>query len=165
LEAFRVDSSAEQRRLSDTSRTVAERAVDVVRRLYRHLEQGDFASTGAMLGPDAEFHWIEGLSEGPSRGRSEVAQFMREVFLAPWARITERAEEIVELGDQIAVRVHQYGQPRHARGTIERVYWAVWTVRNGKINRFQAFEHREEALAAARPGKEFEADSAADDGS
>jgi ketosteroid isomerase-like protein len=127
-------------------------AVEVVHQLYRHLEQGDFASTADMLDPDAEFHWIEGLTEGPSRGRAEIARFMRDVFLAPWERITESAEEVIDAGDRVAVRVHQYATPRAAEGTVERVYWAVWTVKAGKITKFEAFEERAEALAAARPG-------------
>jgi len=103
---------------------------------------------------DPEVEWLptpQSLPAGRSyRGHEGVRRFWEDLF-STWEEYEVEAEEFQDLGDQgiVTGRV----RARSARGVDLIETWsALFTVRAGKIIRFQGFADRTGALGAARRG-------------
>src|ERR687887_408165 len=96
---------------------MSEENVEVVRRIYGEWGRGNFREGTELYDPHVllvvrpEF----GLASGVYCGPSEVARYMREVFLAEWEGLVIAGDEFVDAGDSVLVRVHQRGD-----GSAER---------------------------------------------
>jgi ketosteroid isomerase-like protein len=104
--------------------------------------------TAGLTHPDFEC----ALRGGPEGDRTSTGtDGMREMFLdwlAPWASYRTEIREAIDCGDRVLVLGDTFGR---LAGSTEEVMIAssdVWTVRDGKISRWEAYATRAEALQA-----------------
>jgi ketosteroid isomerase-like protein len=90
------------------------------------------------IDPDgAVFHGREGLLE----------------LVADWAEGFEewsfRAEEFIDAGDHVVVRVHQWGRGAGSGAMVDGDFWLTYAFEDGKVKRFTLFADRERAFEEA----------------
>jgi ketosteroid isomerase-like protein len=76
---------------------------------------------------------------------------LRQMFLdwlAPWAAYRTEIEETIDCGDQVLVLANTFGQLAGSTQQVRQTTSDVWTVRDGKIVRFEGYARRSEALKA-----------------
>jgi uncharacterized protein len=74
-------------------------------------------------------------------------RFFTDLF-EPFEEVVAEPEKFFELGDQIVVFVRVRSRPRGSNAVVENRIGHVWTVRDGKVTRFQIFPERMNALEA-----------------
>lgn len=135
---------------------MSQEKVDVVRAVYDRYRKGDFKASAELLDPHAILVLPKASDWGPETpgsglyiGREEIAAYTRNSLLKPWAEFTMEAEEIIEAGDSVLVRVHQRGVGRTSGVPAEMGYFTLWSFRGPKVIRIESFRERAEALEAA----------------
>ena len=123
---------------------------DIVQRTYTAVGRGDIPAVLDLLTDDVEWT-LQGPSRipfaGTRRGRDGVAEFFTlvgehlefEVF-EPYAFVAH--------GDTVVALGHERSRSRSTGSTVVQEWAHVYTLRNGKVARFQAYEDTA-ALAAA----------------
>src|SRR2546423_15032806 len=79
--------------------------VEVVRRLYREFERGNFAGVIKLLDPDAEWHWLRdaptALIAGKKlRSREQIEAEMLQ-WMVDWEWFSVTGEEFIDAGDSV----------------------------------------------------------------
>ncbi len=80
-------------------------------------------------------------------GREAVLDFYRR-YWGTWAEYTAVAEEVLDAGDHVVIRLLERGRGKGSGIPFERRWYQVWTFREGKVVRWRGFEDREQALEA-----------------
>jgi len=137
--------------------------VEAIRRVYAAMASGDFWAAGRLFDPAIVWRWGPKLSgitgRGEYHGIDGVERATRDFFEA-WDRFTQDAEELIDVGDGVLAITRARARPRGSDRELETTSAELWTFRDGKVVRFEQFDSREEALAAAeihtalRPGDE-----------
>ena len=128
-----------------------EEDVRALRGSYEALNRGDIPGTVEFLAADAEWHESEALPDaGVYRGRDAVRQFLED-FLESWERFHQEVEEVVVEGDRAALMILLTASGRGSGATVDARYAHVWTVRDGKGVRVDAYYDRDAALRAIQP--------------
>jgi ketosteroid isomerase-like protein len=131
------------------------RNVDLVREGMNAWSRGELDATLALI--DEEIVWRP-VTAWPGiqpeyRGHAGVRRFW-EAFRDPWETITMEADEIRELDEhRVLTRSHFRARGRASGVTTEAVLHTVWTLRRGKLVRFESFTDERAALDAARRGE------------
>jgi ketosteroid isomerase-like protein len=104
----------------------------------------------AYYDPNVEWHGtIGGLDEGSlRRGHQEVMRGFDEYYAA-WERLDLRPEEIIDIGDELIVFVHEIARGRESGVVVETDTATISTFREGMIVRVRGFMDRSQALEAA----------------
>jgi ketosteroid isomerase-like protein len=118
---------------------------EIVRSLYERWARGE--NPGELYDPDIE--WSMPHPGGQVKGRDEVVAFLRS-FMGAWEEHVMEVEELRALDDGRVLVLFT----ERARGRLSGVETVVhpagiWTLREGKIVRFEAFGDRAEALRLA----------------
>ena len=58
-------------------------------------------------------------------------------------------EELIDVGDSVVVRVHQWGRGKGSGVSVDNRFWQVWTFREGKVIHSTHHWEKEQALEAA----------------
>jgi ketosteroid isomerase-like protein len=104
----------------------------------------------AILDENVEWDYVGAFPEGMTtyHGPSEVREFLRQ-----WAEAFEdfgfQAEEAIDAGDAVVVRLHQWGRGKETGAPVESRTWQVFTFREGKVVHCRGYESKTEALEAA----------------
>src|SRR5688572_521970 len=110
--------------------------VEAVRAVYERFSQGDFRASADLLDPHVvlvllapEFApaMVAGTGEA-LYGVEAVATYTRGI-LEVMADVAMEAEEIIEAGDSVVVRVRQRGVGRSSGVPTELRYFTVWSFR------------------------------------
>src|SRR5262245_7409683 len=124
--------------------------VEVVRQVFEARNQGDWETVRAYAAPDIEFDLsrLAGDWTGVYRGVEAIGQLVEETSDA-WSDIRWEAEEFIDAGDAVVVRVRFFAVGR-ATGieTVSRggqVYWLA----DGKVVRYVQYPDPADALEAA----------------
>jgi uncharacterized protein len=126
--------------------------VEIVRGLYARWSDGDF-STSEAFDLDVEFARIGGEvvsgPGGPGRwyGRDEMWRAVVE-WLSLWEEFHVAAEDFTEVDDRVVVLSRQTARGKLSGTPVERQLAEVFTLRNGRIVRWEAYWDRNEALKA-----------------
>jgi len=83
----------------------------------------------------------------PPRERYCEAGYFEDLF-EPFEEVVSEPQEFFERDDQIAVVVLVRLRPRGSSAVVENRIGHVWTIRDGKVARFEIFPEREKALEA-----------------
>jgi ketosteroid isomerase-like protein len=123
--------------------------VRLVREAYEAAARGDWVGVFQYASPDLEWHTDARLpNAGIYRGQEAVRRF-HEDQSAPFEQTDIVLEQAFENGDQVVAFVRVSRRPRGSTAVMEHLVGHLWTIRDGKAVRCQAFAKREEALTAA----------------
>jgi ketosteroid isomerase-like protein len=128
--------------------------VEIVRRVYEAVGQGDTEGVLAAYDPAVEWDFSESpfrdfLKENVYFGHDGIRRFIRERYDDAWAEVADDLEELVDAGEHVISVVTSHGRGRASGIEVRRSHAGLWTIRAGKIIRVAWFGTREEALAAA----------------
>jgi ketosteroid isomerase-like protein len=71
-------------------------------------------------------------------------------WLAPWTTYRSEIAEVIDCGERVLLIVNDFGRREGSTQEVKIDGAAVWTFRDGKVARVEAFADRSEALKAAR---------------
>jgi ketosteroid isomerase-like protein len=130
--------------------------VEIVRRLYAHWERGDLRTEG-FFHAEVEFSRnggnLPGI-EGEWRGLEEFEGAMAG-YLDALGGLHIEAERIVDLGDdRVLVLSRQTAQGKTSGLPFAHEFGDLFTLREGRILRFDSYWDRADALEAAGLGEE-----------
>ena len=111
--------------------------VEVIRGIYNSWAEGDFSAGVELYDPHVVLIQRPEFPEaGTYLGPKAITGYMRH-FLSSWDRITIAAEEIIEAGDSVVVKVLQRGSGTGSGAVTELRYFHVWTFRGSKVVRWE----------------------------
>jgi ketosteroid isomerase-like protein len=124
--------------------------VERSRRAYEAFNRGDLEGMVADLAPDFEYVSTGAVpgSDAVYRGPDEVTDFvgwMRDEFEEPRIEV----HELTDAGNRVLAEVTLRGRGKQSGVETSWDVWHVWTTREGKVVRGQAFTSKQEALEAA----------------
>ena len=111
------------------------------------------AAYGQALDPEIQVHWRDEQTypDTPQHllGAAEVIAFTEE-YRSGWADLVGKPLEIIEApGDRVVVLTRQSSRGPGSGVPIVVHFFALYTIRNGKVRQIEYFRHRADALAAA----------------
>ena len=121
--------------------------------LRQALPESGPANADALLGlldQDVEWDYVGAFPEGLTtyHGPAEVRD-----FLGQWAEAFEdfgfEAEEMVDAGESVVIRLHQWGRGKETGAQVENRSWQTFTFRDGKIVHCRGYATKAEAFEAA----------------
>jgi|SRR4051794_24956092 ketosteroid isomerase-like protein len=137
---------------------MSEENVEIVKHGYAAFREAwttnDRAAYEAWLrdaaAPEFEYFPSAKILGGPT-GRLNVEGFLDflDTFWEEFEVLIAEPSEILDAGDNVIARVNFRGRGRHSRLEIGLDQFQVWTFRDGKAVRGEAFEDRAEALEVA----------------
>jgi ketosteroid isomerase-like protein len=118
--------------------------VEIVRRFFAALERDELEEGLALFDEGLVVHPIIGPTWHGREGVLGMAVDWTE-GLADWSMT---AEEFIDTGSRVVVRVHQTGRGEASGVPMTSDYWFIFTVRAGKIVRWDMHADRSDALEA-----------------
>jgi ketosteroid isomerase-like protein len=127
---------------------VSHQNVEIVRRAVAALNRRDFPAAIELIHAEAELDWSRRLLDPVVlRGHEGAQQFIEEIFeIFGDVKIDE--EEIIDLGEEVIMVGLARFEGRGSGAEVAARAANVWTVRDGKIVRFQLYQDKESALRA-----------------
>jgi ketosteroid isomerase-like protein len=123
--------------------------VEVVHRLVGAWNGGNLEAILAAFEPECEVVFPHDVPEpGPFHGHAELRQWA-EGFLAAWDFHHSEVVEVVDAGDTVVAVLHLVGRGIGSGVEMDETDAHVFTIREGKIARWQNFNERGDALEAA----------------
>lgn len=127
-------------------------SVELVRKGWHAFERGDMEAFLATCDPAIAWdqtHYVSGEFAAVYHGHDGIRQFLGE-WLAPFDGYYARAEEFIDAGEAVLVRVRQGGRGKHSGATVEAPpYWVVSRLRDALVVRIEFYRDKREALEAA----------------
>jgi ketosteroid isomerase-like protein len=135
--------------VADGSHARERRPAELVRALYKAIDERDYEAGFALL--DDEFEWLEPerallgrVHRGPDQVRAAI-----ETLLEVFDEFTIEPEEFHEYGQHVAVPIRQRVRGGASGVEVEIRIGHLWTIRDGKVIRLEVFAAREDARKAA----------------
>jgi ketosteroid isomerase-like protein len=129
---------------------MSEENVEILRRLYEQWASGDLSAD--CFDPEIEYSRIGAQTpdmEGRWRGLDELPTAMRE-YLRAFSDLRIEAERIIDLGgDRVLVLSRHTARGKQSGVPIEHEVGDLFTLRDGKIVRYDSYWNRAQALEAA----------------
>ena len=124
--------------------------VEILRRLYEQWARGDLSA--GCFDPDIEYSRIGAGTtdmEGRWLGLDELSVAMR-AYLGVFSDLRIEAERIIDLSeDRVLVLTRHTARGKQSGVPIDHELGDLFTLRDGKIVRWEAYWNRSEALEAA----------------
>jgi ketosteroid isomerase-like protein len=129
--------------------------VELVRAAWDAWERRDMDAIFAFYDP--EIVWDQARDQvdlsGVYHGHEGIRRFFRE-WLEPFESFYAHAEEFIDAGEAVVVRVRQGGRGKQSGAKVEMPrYWQVYRLRDGRALRIEVYTDETEALEAARPAE------------
>lgn len=127
---------------------MAQAEIEMVRSAYEAVNRGDWDA--AFRHAHSDFEWKTDdrlLNAGTYRGRAEISRFLEDQR-EPFEDMFAVPEEFFEQGNRIVVFVRMRSRPKGSTRFSESYIAHLWTFRDGKATRCEAFAAREQALEA-----------------
>jgi ketosteroid isomerase-like protein len=126
---------------------MSEENVEIVRSTYDAFDRGDIDAALANADPAlvtyradpeaATWHGPDGFLQALADWTEGFDQF------------SARAEEFIDAGDRVIVRVHQRAVGQSSGAPVEADFWFVHALSDGKVTRLDMFASKTPALEAA----------------
>ena len=127
---------------------MSEENVEIIKRNYAAFDRGDIDAILAETDPGVALHAHPLGDEGKYEGHEG---FLR--LVANWTEqfedFEQDAEEFIEAGDRVVVRVLQRGRGRGSGVPVEGHFWLVHELEAGKATRVDLYDNEADALEAA----------------
>jgi ketosteroid isomerase-like protein len=122
--------------------------VEVVRRVYDAYLSGAFEAALAVIDPEVEFD-VSMRPEGKVyQGHEGVVEGLR-TWTGTWEAYRVDVEEIIDAGEHVIAVERQSGRGKGSGVPLAQQFFAVFTIRDGKVIRMVWLSTREQALEAA----------------
>ena len=109
----------------------------LLKTIYSEWESGNLSAGRELLDESMTTVWAEGFpTAGTYHGTREHADAMRE-WLGEWDEFELRAEDFVDAGDSIVVPFSVRARGKESGAWVERRWAHVWTLRSGRVVRFE----------------------------
>jgi ketosteroid isomerase-like protein len=120
--------------------------VQIVQSLYEGWLQGDLGLD--KLDPDISI--VESAVVPGAASANGIAAVERYIasFAKYWDEIRVEPEEYIDAGDLVIVVARLIGRGKSSGVAVDRLWTYVWTLRQGKALRMEAYADRHEALKA-----------------
>jgi ketosteroid isomerase-like protein len=129
---------------------VSEENVEVVRAMYEHWARGDFPPK--FIDPDIVHSRIGAQTpdlEGEWRGLEAFSEAFGE-YLQAFSDLRTEAEEIIDIDDErVLVLSRQTAEGKLSGVPIDHEFGDLFTLRAGKVVRYDSYWDRAEAMKAA----------------
>jgi ketosteroid isomerase-like protein len=124
--------------------------VEIVQRVADAWNRSDVDAFLALYDPECEVIFPPEVPEpGPFHGHAELKQWV-DGFLGAWESHRVEVVEVMDAGDDVVVAVlHMVGRGFGSGVGLDETDAHVFTIRDGRIARWQNFNTRVEALKAA----------------
>jgi ketosteroid isomerase-like protein len=126
---------------------MSEKNVEVVRRFYDALNQGDWDEAFRDTHRDFEVTLQRGPGAGTHRGREAIQGFIED-YIAAFDSMIVEPEKFLENGDQVLVLLTRRARPKGGSGEMVVRNGHIWTVRESTILSMRSFPDPEKALEA-----------------
>jgi uncharacterized protein len=124
--------------------------VEILRNAYEALNEGDIERALAVLDDDAEWSEHSDLPEaGVYRGRDAIRTFL-ERFLESWQDFDQEVEELITGDGCVLLMLRSRVRGKGSGINVEAQYAHLWTMKDGRGVRVDAYFDRDEALRALR---------------
>jgi uncharacterized protein len=123
--------------------------VEVVRAIYDAWARNEFPGPAHVL--DAQIEYVNpagAIEPGTRYGLAAFSRAIEQVFVEGWESWRYEPERFTPCGDRVAVVLRYRARGRGSRVEVEGRMSALWTVRGGKVVRFEWFHGPAEALEA-----------------
>jgi ketosteroid isomerase-like protein len=122
--------------------------VEIVRRIYDAWARDEFPGPAELLDSRIEYVNPAGAVEpGIRRGIEEFSAAVEKVLEA-WESWRMEPERLIAVGDQVAVAVRYQARGRATGIEIAGRESALWTLRDGKVVRYEWFHEPADAFEA-----------------
>ena len=122
--------------------------VEIIRKAYEAFARGDGGAILNILHPEVEIHDHDAPDRpSPYHGHEGWVRFVGEE-LEVWDDLRFEPEDLIESGDQAVVLIRQTARGKGSGVPIEGRDFHVWTFRDGKVVRLDAYADKAEALEA-----------------
>jgi ketosteroid isomerase-like protein len=121
--------------------------VEIVRRGMEAFARGDLSQALEVMSDDLET-W-RGIDRDITWHGKDGYLALTAEWAEGFADWTATAEEFIDAGDLVVVRVHQTGRGEASGVPVEGDFWFVNTLQGGKIVRLEMYASKDEALEAA----------------
>ena len=122
----------------------------MVKQAYRAINDGDLEAELKLAASDIEIE-ASGLllDQGTYRGHEGLGDY-NESLRRVWGDSPRtHPEEFIEHGERVLVMARSSATGQSSGVTVDALVAHVWTIRDGRVVRFETFGSREEALEAA----------------
>jgi ketosteroid isomerase-like protein len=123
--------------------------VEILRRAMPESAPANPEDLFSILDENVEWDYVGAFPEiQTAHGPAEVREFLRE-WSEAFDDFSFQAEEMVDAGDSVVVRVHQSGRGKETGAQVKSDAWQVFTLRDGKVAHCRGYDTKAQALAAA----------------
>ena len=120
----------------------------IIRRMFEAWNRRDFPAAQAAWAPEIEIEMsVEGIIDGTYRGYDGLAEVMR--FWGAFAEFRSDIREARAVRDKVFITAHHFGRGKSSGIDVDMENWQVFTLRNGRIVRYEVYADRQKALEAA----------------
>lgn len=128
---------------------MSEENVEIVRRMYDAMERDVFPDEVAdLLDPGIEYvNPPEAVEPGTREGLAEFLRAVEKLFEG-WESWRARPEQLRSVGNQVAAVIRYEARGRESGVAMEGRESALWTLRDGRVVRYEWFHGPDQALDA-----------------
>jgi ketosteroid isomerase-like protein len=127
---------------------MSEHNIAVVRTFYEAWSRDEFPGPIELMDPDIEYvNPSQAVELGTRRGLAEFSDAVQKL-LHSWEYWRAEIEDVTANGDQVAVVVRYRTRGRGSGIDVEGRESALWTLRDGKVVRYQWFHGPMDAFEA-----------------
>jgi ketosteroid isomerase-like protein len=127
--------------------------VEIVRGIYEAWARNEFPGPADVL--DAEIEYVNppgAVEPGTRQGLPAFSRAVEQVFVEGWESWRFELESFTPRGDRVAVVLGYRARGRGSRVEVDGQLSALWTLRGGRVVRFEWFHGAHEALEALELG-------------
>ena len=122
---------------------------EIVRRIYEAWSRSEFPGPAELIDPEVEYVNPAGAIEhGTRRGLAEFGAALAKTLEA-WEYWRAEPEELREIEDNVIAVLRYRTRGKGSGVEIEGRESALWTLRDGKVIRYEWFHGTDDASAAA----------------
>jgi uncharacterized protein len=124
--------------------------VEILRGAYEALNHGDIEGAMAALDEDAEWTEHSDIPEaGSYHGREAIRAFLMS-FLESWQQFHQETEELIPGESCVLIMLRSRQRGKGSGIDVEAKYAHLWTMKDGRGVRVDAYFDRKDALRALK---------------
>ena len=127
---------------------MSEENVELVRRTYEAVNNGDSDAMVLYFHPEIEFHPYPRSPGRVYHGKQAVREYIENVW-EHFESVRIEVDELLDAGDQVVVVTTQHPVPKRGQREMTAHLAEVYTVRDGLLAKRRPYSTRNEALEAA----------------